>query len=204
MPDGRIYTDARFLRGALQHDAVQMELEYPKTVNKKNVEQPVPIDIGSMVPAQFVISVRILCAPQETCTGTQERAGSQTSVSATQPAIFTAESGRSVYLLLQQGHVDPGSIQPLDIRVFLPAPTTAPQGESKPVKEEESAEKAPVGEVSLCAVTTAGRCCFQGLQIGGDGLAPLEAGPYTLLVRSTGLPDQRILVQLSMPKGKKK
>lgn len=203
LPDGRVYTDVRFHSGELEQ-SVQMELEYLKTVNKKNVELPVPIDLGTVVPTGFVISVRILCKAQaepDATDGGQPAADSHTGNSGLQ--TMTAESGRSVYLQLQQGHEDPdGTMQPLKQPVFrLQERTTTPP---EATGQEGQAEEALAAVESLCAVTAAGECSFQGFQIGGEGLAALEAGPYTLVVSSIGQQDERILVQLNLPKGKKK
>ena len=199
--DGRVYSGVSFVGGELQHSALQLQLEYPKTVNKKNVELPVSMDIGSVIPAEFSVSVRILCEAQDP----DAEDGAQPAATHVGLQTMAAESGRTVYLHLQQGHEDlDGSGQPLQQPVFKPQHhTPTPPGGAATTQDGEGAET-PAGLQCLCAVTAAGECSFQGFQIGGEGLAVVEPGPYTLVISSQGLADERILVQLSQPKGKKK
>lgn len=200
MEDGREYKDVQFVDGELQHAAIHMELDYPKTVNKKKEELPVPFEVGSVVRAEFRISVRVLCTSPQPDTDAD---GVQPSAADTQ--TMTAESGRSVYLYLQQGHEEPeAGMQPVNLPVFKSQRRTTTPPEATSTEQDGAIEEAPAGVVSLCAITTAGECSFEGFQIGGEGLESLEAGPYTLVVSSIGLPDARILVQLTLPKGKKK
>ena len=158
------------------------------------------------MPAEFTVSVRVLCQAQQHPDATE---GDQPASVDSDLQTMAAESGRTVQLHIQQGHEDPdGSAQPLEHPVFKPQPRTPREGTTPPEGTTEQggneAAEAPTGLHSLCATTVAGQCSFQGFQIGGEGLADVEPGPYTLLFRSRDLEDGRILVQLSQPKGKKK
>lgn len=171
-----------------------MELDYPKNVNKKNVEQPVSLDIGTVAPAEFRITVRMFCQAQNST----EKADVAPESSA-ESQVTTYESGRRVQLQLKKGHETPE-----DAMELLQHPVFAAPPEATEATESGDAVEVPAGVSCLCARTSAGECSFHGFQIGGEGLEALEAGPYTLVISSADLADQRILVQLSIPKGKKK
>lgn len=198
--DGMTYVDMPFRNGVMQESAGRLHLQYPKTTDKKGVEQPVTFEPGVRVPEDFSVDVSI-----EFQDSNQSECVEQGESLPGEPdswQVFAKESGRRITVRLHFGHTEVG--QPLQEQVpgdvlgtWIASTTTDSDQQIAGDCESPTAETLVMAaEVQL--TTDAGTCSLRGFQI-GDGDCEVVAGPYTLAFSS----DQLVTEYLQIAVGSK-
>jgi hypothetical protein len=206
------YTNAAFAAGALVTAPTRLELEYPKNVDKKGNELPLQIEGHVCTSEDFIIKINVM-GKSQAYGGLDDDNGEW--------EICSFENRRAVKLRLHPGHVvENGALSvAMEGPIFQIQPSHAiseiSTGDTvgapfvhetdEPIADDGATAMTSfqrAAEISLS--TRRGECILKEFQLGTDEEGgELEAGQYTLVFSSAGLPDAHIRVSLKA-KGRKK